>query len=64
MNDQQRLWNSSFTGRAPRDMQSAFGCYTDSTLQPMREPTGYSVGWWLAFWIVSVTALVTVWVTR
>ena len=38
MNNDQRLWNSAYSGRAARTMQAAFGCYTDHVLRPMPEP--------------------------
>ncbi len=44
----------------PRTMQQAFGPYTDDTLHPKPEPTGYSTGWWVAMVFCAVAALVVI----
>ena len=47
----------------PRTMQQAFGPYTDDTLHPKPEPTGYSTAWWAAMGCIAVATLVVIGVT-
>jgi hypothetical protein len=57
--------NSNYTGLSARDMKSAFGPYTDSTLHPMPEPRHvYSRAWWVVVYVLSVIALITIYFTR
>ena len=57
---------SAYTGRAPRDMQSAFGPYTSSEItDPLtRYPRRRVVRADAALYVVAVCALLLVWVTR
>lgn len=58
--------SSAYTGRAPRDMQSAFGPYTSREItDPLtRYPRRRVVRADVALYVVAVLALVAVWVTR
>ena len=55
--------NSSHTGRAARNMQTAFGPYTSHDLQPMPERS-YTAFWWACMAAIAVVAVVLVWLTR
>ena len=35
------MFNSSYTGRAPRSMKEAFNPYADNTLHPMKDERDY-----------------------
>ena len=49
--------SSSWTGRAPRDMQTAFGCYASRELHPMQEQTESGLGIALAIILGVLLAL-------
>lgn len=52
--------SSSWTGRSPRKMQQAFGCYVDHRLHPMPEPHKPLETVEIVLYAVCVLALVVV----
>ena len=52
--------SSSWTGKAPRKMQQAFGCYVDNRLEPMPEPRKSLETVEIVLYAVYVLALVVV----
>lgn len=52
--------SSAYTGRAPRDMQSAFGPYTSREIEEKSEPRGFVA----AVVCIGIVGLLIAWVTR
>ena len=57
MNEQQRGWNSAYSGRAARSMNQAFGPYCDDKLAPMADP--YQRAHWVMY-VLAVVAIVVI----
>jgi hypothetical protein len=57
--------NSNDTGRIPRTLEGAFGPHTSRALEPMPDRGRvYSSAWWITVYVLTIIALIIIFITR
>ncbi len=56
--------NSNYTGRFPRDLNSAFGPYTSTQFEDDKPPAGYGWVWWGCMIVILMATVLIIGVTR